>query len=210
MSIRAFSSVRAKYTTFIYPNGTCQNGPDMPLGGYYFCAIPIDDKNERILIFGGRNPSSTATNRVWIYDDMTETFTEKDNRNFAQLGVNCGRIFLKDGRDVVLAVGSEDHSAYADVARNAEIYDIAADRWEEKPEFNLREIRGAGQVFVTADRRRFFILGGRYNGYSDFRDTIVEFKEGEGFPVWKVLKQKLPRGTPRLEMTPISDYPKYP
>ncbi len=111
-------------TNFMDANGVWTAGPNLPEANRLHNLVALSD--HEVLYFGGYAFGSPRW-ITYIYNDQTGTFTAKAGYSDPKYGTAAAKIRFSDDRDVVLAVSSEGKKV-------VEIYDIAANKWEIRPD----------------------------------------------------------------------------
>ena len=104
---------RTKLTSFLHPNFTWTQGPELPESKMHHSTVALDE--HKVAIFGGY-----ASAEVWIYDDVSMTF---DIKKPYDIGEYTSVIKIKDFKEInkdVLLVRSADKML---------IYDWKMDYW---------------------------------------------------------------------------------
>jgi hypothetical protein len=120
---------------------------------------------DKVLIFGGKDDTSTYRSETWIYDLSDNSWTNKvpafspDTRT----GPQISHIF---GDDKAVLFGGYNGSAYA---TDTWIYDLSDNNWTKKTYGNAPTPRN-GHAMVTFDGTDQILLYGGYNSAGSFKD----------------------------------------
>ena len=123
-------------TDFLDKDDIWTQGPTMPFFHRGHAKVAISD--HQVYVFGG------VYHANFIYDDLTQGFTNKAPYNFVKVSSGAARMTL-DGRDVVIALPPEGDD-------RVEVYDIKDNYWKIRDDLRLPYILFNSPTVVIDNR----------------------------------------------------------
>lgn len=163
-------------------------------------AMAYSPDAKKILLYGGRDPDGLFVNKVWVYDIVTKTWTEKTGWNCSPCptGRAVHSMVYDDFNDKFVVFGGYTIGGHTFETNETWTYDLATNTWE-KMNFGTQQVpppRHWGMLEYNPDERASYLFGGHFNAGDCPGDIIYN-------DVWKL---DITGSTPTwTQMNPAAD-----
>ena len=151
----------------VYSTGDWQALAASP-GAVKSTAIAYSPDDEKILLYGGRTPSGSFFNQLWVYDIASGTWTKKTNWNCVPscpAGRAVHSIVYDDFNNKFIVFGGYLVSGHSFETNETWTYDLATNTWT-KLDFGSQAIpepRHWGSLEYNPKEKVTYMFGGHFN-----------------------------------------------
>jgi N-acetylneuraminic acid mutarotase len=180
------------------PSNTWTTMPSIPKPLNHVNVAVVDGK---VYVLGGLEDAPAlvawnATAESWAFDPETNEWDpiaplpEGEARGSSAVGVWDGKIILAGGSRALVLSGPG--GGFQDTVDMVSIYDTRKREWMELPAPAKRLPEGREHVGGVVVGNKFYLLGGRYRGQSNVKDTVFVLDLNDLENGWKVSKARMP------------------